>query len=105
MVFSNLFQDKFIDQVQVVGYLHQWEARGNTSITSDIASHDIGGDFVYFQNNTSFRIVSPNPLSGSFIDGSKMLHAAKVYSPHVKAPHIDKNKDTVLRYVGGEEGL
>lgn len=26
MVFSGLFQDKFIDQVQVVAYFHEWEA-------------------------------------------------------------------------------
>jgi hypothetical protein len=27
MTFSNLFKDKFIDQVQVVGYLHEWQTR------------------------------------------------------------------------------
>lgn len=27
MTFSNLFQEKFIHQVQVVGYLHEWEAK------------------------------------------------------------------------------
>ncbi len=88
MVFSNLFNEKFIDQVQVVGYLHQWDAIGQ------------GGEFVWYNNDTSFESVLPKPNSGSLVDGSKVLHASKVYRPEVKAPHLDKNKDSILRFVG-----
>jgi hypothetical protein len=91
MVFSNLFSEKFIDQVQVVGYLHQWDP-SNTI--------DQGGEFVWYNNDTSFESVLPTPNSGSLVDGSKVIHASTIYRPKIKAPHLDKNKDSVLRFVG-----
>lgn len=94
MVFSNLFQDKFVDQVQVVGYLHKWElSDGDTS----------GGEFVWYNNNTSIGVVSPKPLSGTIVDGSKVFHAAKLYQPTVKAPYLDKNKQSSLNYIGNDQ--
>ena len=96
MVFSGLFQDKFVDQVQVVGYLHQWP-------TGRAGAEGQGGKFGWYNNDTSLELVDPVPNSGSFVDGSKVLHAAQVYRPGVKAPHLDKNKDSVLRYVGGDQ--
>jgi len=92
MVFSGLFQDKFIDQVQVVAYLHQWEA----------VDAKVGGEFVYYNNDTSVGHLQPKPNSGSFLDGSKMIHAAKVYKPDVKAPRLDKDKDSALVYEGND---
>lgn len=44
MVFSGLFQDRFIDQVQIVAYLHEWNNQG-------VANS--GGEFVYWVNNKS----------------------------------------------------
>lgn len=95
MVFSNLFQKDFINQVQVVGYLHQWDP----SLGKEDRS---GGEFVWYNNDTSMETVLPTPLSGNVIDGSKVLHASKIYRSDVKAPALDKNKDTSLNYVGGD---
>ena len=33
MEFSGLFQDKFIDQVQVVGYLHDWNVTSEDTLS------------------------------------------------------------------------
>eukprot|EP01033_Poteriospumella_lacustris_P002562 gene2562-1860_t len=93
MVFSNLFQDKFVDQIQVVGYLHKWK---------EVAKSD-GGEFVYYLNSGDIGAVSPAYRSGTFVDGSKVLHAAKIYRPHVKAPHMPKDQDCALRYLGDEQ--
>lgn len=46
MVYSGLFQDKFVHQVQVVGYLHQWSAK----------SEGQGGQFVWYDNDTSIQV-------------------------------------------------
>lgn len=94
MVFSNLFSSKFIDQVQVVGYLHSWAPN---------ATGSDGGEFVYFNNETSIGSVTPNPLSGSIVDGSKVIHAAKIYKPSVKAPRLPKDKLSSLDFVGGDQ--
>lgn len=64
MVFSGLFQDKFIDQIQVVGYLHEWP-RENVSPNN-------GGDFVYYANSTYVGRVESKPGSGTIVDGSKV---------------------------------
>lgn len=93
MVFSNLFRDKFVDQIQVVGYLHKWK---------EVAKSD-GGEFVYYLNSGDIGTVSPAYRSGTFVDGSKVLHAAKIYRPHVKAPHMPKDQDCALRYLGDEQ--
>lgn len=90
MMFSNLFSSEFIDQVQVVGYLHQWDPSLDSS----------GGEFVWYNNDTSYESVLPIPLSGTVVDGSKVFHASKIYRGDVKAPTLDKNKETSLRYVG-----
>lgn len=54
-------------------------------------------------NISPLQYVDPVPNSGSFVHGSKVLHAARVYKPNSKAPHLDKNKDSVLRYVGDDQ--
>ena len=61
-----------------------------------------GGNFVWYNNETSWQSVLPMPRSGSVVDGSKMLHAATIYRPDVKAPHMDKSKDNVLKFMGGD---
>jgi hypothetical protein len=50
MVFSGLFQEQFIDQIQVVSYLHEWEKDG--------VSPGDGGDFVYYSNSSHWGTVS-----------------------------------------------
>jgi hypothetical protein len=93
MVFSGLFQKQFIDQIQVVGYLHEWEIKQNT-----------GGEFVYFLSDSpnDYGVVAPTKGSGTFVDGSKVIHAAKVYRPDVKAPHMDKDQDCALTFFQGD---
>lgn len=89
MVFSGLFTDRFIDQVQVVGYLHEWSTEG------------VGGDFIYYNGRTS-ELLSPKPLAGNSVDGSKTIHAALIYHPEVAAPAITKDDEASLKYIGNE---
>jgi len=104
MVFSGLFEEEFIDQVQVVGYFHQWEA-----------TPERAGRFVLWQNSSSELPVetAPHPGSGSAVDGSKTVHASSVYHPEAAfeqaaagellgrgLPAIDKSKGAELRYTG-----
>ena len=88
MTFSGLFQERFIDQVQVVAYLHEWQPTLQDR-----------GDFVYYsQNSAEFETIGAEPRSGSGIDGSKSIHAARTYRPHVTPPSLDKDKDSALVY-------
>jgi hypothetical protein len=94
MVYSGLFQHEFIDQVQVVAYVHQWEDKNRSR----------GGDFVFWTSNDPVpMVVHPDPRSGSVVDGSKTVHAAVVYQGDVKPPRIDKSAKNVLRFVGGDD--
>ena len=87
MVFSGKFEDRFIDQLQVVAYLHQWD---------DPARE---GRFVYWTQNTrDYESVPPTPLAGSVVDGSKTVHAALVYRPDATPPFMDKSQNNALEY-------
>ena len=101
MVFSNLFREKFIDQVQVVGYLSDIAPKGATPEELDA----IGGEFVYYQANDKGRYSkeSAEYLAGSCVDGSKLVHASRIYRPDVQVPTLDKDKDSELVYVGEEK--
>jgi len=95
MAFSGLFKERFVDQVQVVGYLHDWEEPNGTTPS---------GLFLYFQDGSATpKSVPSKPLSGVAVDGSKTLHAAGVFRPDVKAPKMDKDKDNALFYVGEDQ--
>ncbi|CAK0844070.1 unnamed protein product [Prorocentrum cordatum] len=48
MKFSGAFEDVFVDQVQVVAYLHDWQPNSST-----------GGEFVYWSGNVAPRRVKP----------------------------------------------
>ena len=94
MVFSGLFQDKFVDQVQVVSYLHDWEPSENSS----------SGQFIYYNNNSAEpEVMLPVPRSAALIDGSKTAHAALVYKKEVSPPALDKNKKNQLHYIGNNK--
>lgn len=109
MKFSGMYEDKFVDQVQVVGYLHRWEpeptggGEGGDSLESDD-----DGSFVYWDSpSTAPKVVAPFPLSGSVIDGSKTAHGASVYRMSADLPFIDKSIGHWLRLSKeevGEEG-
>lgn len=91
MQFSGLFQDRFVDQVQIVAYIHRWRD----------ANSSRAGRFVYFDDASGVpKAVPPEPLSGSSVDGSKVVHAAEVFEPHVIPPMLDKSKDSMLRWDG-----
>ena len=95
MVYSGLFRDRFIDQVQVVGYLHRWlpESKPN-----------VGGDFIYYLGAGSLpQYLSPVPRAGNSVDGSKTVHAALIYRPDEAAPHMDKSSESKLEYAGNEK--
>eukprot|EP01130_Rhizamoeba_saxonica_P009972 TRINITY_DN407_c0_g1_i1.p1 TRINITY_DN407_c0_g1~~TRINITY_DN407_c0_g1_i1.p1 ORF type:complete len:212 (-),score=52.54 TRINITY_DN407_c0_g1_i1:27-662(-) len=92
MVFSDLFSELFIDQVQVVGYYHEWN---NTD--------ERGGKFVYWDEYTTQpKDISPYSLAGSAVDGSKTIHAATVYRVDQDPPILDKSKDNHLQYQGDD---
>jgi len=91
MVFSNLFSKDFIHQVQVVGYLSDISGKAGAD-----------GEFIYYQKNDEGRYSKETAeyLAGSCVDGSKLVHASRVYSPAEKVPYLDKDKDSSLVYVG-----
>lgn len=75
MKFSGLFEEHFIHQVQVVAYVHEWDA-----------SEDRAGEFVFWNSSDNpggYRL-RPLPLAGSAVDGTKTMHAAMYTSliPH-----------------------
>lgn len=103
MVFSGLFQEKFVHQLQVVGYLHNWTSNADSSVSKNKPSP--GGEFVYYLSNSddSVGVVEPITASGTLVDGSKTLHAAKIYRPDVKAPYLDKDKECALTFIKDED--
>jgi hypothetical protein len=99
MVYSGLWKDRFVDQVQIVAYYHDWDQEENSN-------KDIGGRFFYWNqtDGTSFSI-PPTPLAGSAVDGSKTVHAASVYRPDVSAPYLNKDHTNILEFVKDETWL
>jgi len=95
---SARLQEKFIDQIQVVGYIHEWNEEQQKN-------PNLGGEFVYFlsEKPSDYGVVQPTTGSGTLVDGSKVLHAAKLYRPDVKAPHIDKNQECALTFLQDED--
>ena len=81
MAFSGLFADRFVDQVQVVAYFHEWEDAGGAR----------GGAFAHWSaRDGSAALLAPAPGSGSAVDGSKTVHAATLFEPAAAAPRLDK---------------
>ena len=101
MAFSGRFADRFVDQVQVVAYLHEWgpaTRRGGKA-----------GQFLHWATGAAVA-ESPFPRLGSAVDGSKTVHAAVEYlgsdaSPPL--PFIDKSVAHRLVYEGvpGDDDL
>lgn len=110
MVFSGRFRDSFIDQVQVVAYLHDWDPKTRVK----------AGEFIHWATpqveeqwhakgdpNVSVPVkplaYDPMPRAGSAIDGSKCVHAAEVYKGSPRSPPlplIEKNAHNELVYEG-----
>eukprot|EP01127_Copromyxa_protea_P006386 TRINITY_DN1621_c0_g1_i2.p1 TRINITY_DN1621_c0_g1~~TRINITY_DN1621_c0_g1_i2.p1 ORF type:complete len:376 (+),score=59.96 TRINITY_DN1621_c0_g1_i2:536-1663(+) len=94
MKFSNLFQDRYVDQVQVVGYLHKWND----------SKRD--GNFVYWNTeDQKMQSIPPTPRYGVSVDGAKVLHAAAAYQPDTEMPFLDKSKDNLLQYQGEDKWI
>jgi hypothetical protein len=104
MVFSGLFQDEFIDQVQVVGYFHNWTGY---QTHEDGQLDERAGKFALW-NSSEPMFMAAHRGSGNAIDGSKTVHAAGVYHPHWaiakgKRPlRIDKSSGATLQYAGDD---
>jgi hypothetical protein len=76
MVFSGLWKDKFVDQVQVVAYIHEF----NPEEVGD--SIEDSGVFVYWDKGASKpHKIYPYPRAANMVDGSKTVHAAQVTHP------------------------
>jgi len=92
MVFSGLFQSSFVHQVQVVGYLNSWKPDETTA-----------GTLVFWDTPGDPKEVPPIPLAGSAVDGSKTVHATRVYRPYDEPPPINKEDDAELTYMGNDK--
>ena len=92
MQFSGLFQARLVPQVQLVAYFHEWEdPRGSR-----------GGQFVHWgEAGAPPAHTAPAPGSGSAMDGSRTVHAARLFEPAAAAPALDKSARHALRYAGG----
>jgi hypothetical protein len=89
MAFSGLFADRFVDQVQLVAYYHDWEDAAGAR----------GGNFVHYSAaDGSAAALAPRPGSGSAVDGSKTVHAATLFEPGAAAPWLDKSARHALVY-------
>ena len=90
MKFSGLFEERFVDQVQVVAYLHEWDPR----------EVQTPGKFIYWgtRDGKSPQEVLPFPRAGVAVDGSKTVHAAMPYRIEGPAPVIDKDSHNELVY-------
>lgn len=93
MCFSGFFKEHYVDNVQVVAYLHRW-----------IPQKKHAGDFVYFrQDSSKFEMIPAMPLAGTGVDGAKTIHAARTYMPQEMVPPLDKDKHSELVYKGNEK--
>lgn len=101
MTFSGLWKDRFVDQVQVVAYYHEWDP---TILTGNGVD---AGEFLYWndplEKTKAPKAVTPYPRAGSSVDGSKTVHAANVYRNDIEPPYLDKDAENVLRYQGATE--
>lgn len=88
MKFSGAFEDVFVNQVQVIAYIHEWQPETRTS-----------GEFVYWNESAAPQWVQPLPRSCVAIDGSKVVHGTAVYRRDVIPPMLDKSKNNILRYL------
>jgi hypothetical protein len=97
MKFSGLYEERFVDQVQVVAYFHEWDAPHAGADSS-------AGDFAYYASgDRAPRTVKPAPRSGNCVDGSKTVHAATVYERGGREPpRLQKSQSNKLVYLGGE---
>jgi hypothetical protein len=77
MVFSNLFADEFVHQVQVVAYYHTW-------------TEAPGGNFIFWTANDAGHISRPISGSANVVDGSKVAHAAGIYRPARRPPPMPR---------------
>ena len=90
MAGSGLFSDRFVDQVQVVAYFHDWEAAATAR----------GGEFIHYATGAP-RAIAPLSRAGTAVDGSKVVHAADVYEGDASAPPLpllDKDASHLLQY-------
>lgn len=60
MQFSGLFQEEFIDQIQVVGYLHKWKKSQEND--------ELDGAFVYWNENGKEAYIPSKPLLGTNLE-------------------------------------
>lgn len=52
----------------------------------------------YNDHDGRLSYLKSSSLSGNAIDGSKVVHAARIYERHATVPVMDKGKTTKLRY-------
>jgi hypothetical protein len=90
MKFSGMWDDLFVNQVQVVSYLHNW-------------TDDREGKFVFWTENGEAKSMNPTPRSANVVDGSKVVHAATVYRANFAPPVLSPLEKNSLNYLGDEK--
>ena len=106
MSFSGMWGDKFVHQVQTVGYFHRWtdetKQSGASGGSANFTGHS-GGDYVFYDTNGKPQRHPPSPLGAISLDGTKVVHAADTYYSHITPPRIDKSKLTSIKWDGGRQ--
>jgi hypothetical protein len=91
MAFSGLFSERFVHQVQIVGYFAPPGVGGRS-----------GGEFTHWAGGRA-EAVPCTPGSGTSMDGSKTVHAAAVFEPAAAPPALNKDAVNALVHVPGGE--
>jgi hypothetical protein len=93
MMFSGLWQEDFIDQVQMVAYFHRWaDPEGKRA-----------GKFFLWNDNGAPQVMDPVSGSANSVDGSKLIHSAEIYMPEVVPYAFDPTKKNQITYVAANE--
>lgn len=92
MKFSGLWEDRFVDQIQVVAYVHRWQDWDHKE-----------GKFVYYTDNSGeWHTINPVPRSANVVDGSKTVHSATVYMESVEPVRMKPTSKNSLDYKGDD---
>lgn len=94
---SNLFNDRFIPQVQGVAWLskHQYGKK------SDEESRKTGGNFFFFpyKNDSDKHVISKSDFNSAvLVDGTHVVHGVERYMPERERPPIEKNELYYVAY-------
>lgn len=97
MSHSGVFRDKYIAQVQVISFIHEWDA-----------TVERGGAFVFWRDDARSPLhVLPKPRLSIAADGARMVHTVPVYNgpnaTFAPPPPVTPDGDCALTHVGNDQ--